>query len=316
MKTIRITLFALLFSFTFTSCIVEENTPIYLDNEVNNGISLDQLLQSKDLWYVNINQTYGNGDVRFLSLAFTLSFRNGNIYANNNIVGIGNVGNGLGDQIGYYSTNQTILEIDHDIDGFMDFEVIQTSNNHIKLKSFNQNVTYQLTGYNLNEFNFDVVFYDNIEFFLQEYMAWEKTATLGGVTNQMDNENFLAFIPENQNTFLSSQDQVGTNLEDVIWDYDGNYEVFDVQGYDDVKVLELHYAEYGVEEFELTVENDQKIILYHYDSDTTYEFEGLDQIIYKKQSLKKENTKELRKRFKVIRNTKVRRIKQEKMSNR
>jgi len=51
-------------------------------------------LQSYDLWYVDINETRGNGEVPFLQRAFTLSFINGALYANNNIVGIGKTGDG------------------------------------------------------------------------------------------------------------------------------------------------------------------------------------------------------------------------------
>ncbi len=316
MKTLKFTLIVLIISFTFTSCIVEDTRSDFYDNGVDNGMSLDGLLQSKDLWYINSNQTYGSGDVRFLSLAFTLSFKHGNLYANNNLVDIGSVGNGLGDQIGYYNTNGTILEIDHDLDGAIDLEVIQTSNNRIKLKSLHQNVTYQLTGYNVNEFDFDAVFYDNIEFFLQEYIAWEKTATIGGTTNPFDNENFLAFVPEDRNSFLSSQDEVGTNVDNIYWDFTGSYEVFDVQDYDDIKIIDLNYDNGDTEEFELTINNDGKITLYHYDSDTSYEFEGLDQIIYKKQALSKEVKKEPRKRFKVTRSVKTLRTKTHKTSNR
>ena len=314
MKTLKFTLIALIISLTFTSCVVVDDNPTYFDNGVDTSISLDRLLQSKDLWYINSNQTYGSGDVRFLSLAFTLSFKNGNLYANNNLVDLGSVGNGFGDQIGYYYTNGTILEIDHDLDGAIDLEVIQTANNRIKLRSLTQNVTYQLTGYNRSEFDFDAVFYDNIEFFLQEYMAWEKIETSGGVENEFDNENFLAFIPEDRNTFLSSQDPVGTNVDNIIWDFSGAYEVFDVQGYDNLKIIELNYDDYGIEEFELTIENDGLITLYHYDSDTSYTFEGIDQIIYKKQAQAKK--KEPRKRFKVTRKTKVRKTKIHRTSNR
>lgn len=316
MKTLKITLIAFVVSLSFTSCVIENNPPAYNYNGANNSISLNQLLQSKDLWYIDSNATYGSGDVRFLSLAFTLSFKNGKLYANNNLVGIGSVGNGLGDQIGYYQTNGTVLEIDHDLDGFIDLEVIQTSNNHIKLKNRQLNVTYQLTGYDKYEFDYDAVFYDNIEYFLQEYTAWEKTATIGGVANDFDNENFLAFIPENTNTFLSSQDVNGTNVADLIWDFTGSYEVFDVQGYDNVKILDLHYDNYGTEEFELTIENDGKIILYHYDSDTTYEFVGRDQIIYKNMNTSATINKEPRKRFRVKRNVKTVRTKIHKVSNR
>ena len=38
----------------------------------------------------------------FLQRAFTISFDRGTLYANNNIVGIGKTGGGLGIDVGYY----------------------------------------------------------------------------------------------------------------------------------------------------------------------------------------------------------------------
>ena len=311
MKTLKITLLALIFGFFFTSCVIDD-TIIY---NYDNGVSLNEILQSKDLWYIDYNQTQGNGDVRFMSLAFTLSFVNGNVYANNNLIGLGNVGNGYGDQIGYYGTNGIFLEIDHDLDGYKDFKVIQLSYNKLKFISQNTNVSFILIGYNINEFNYDAVFYDNIEYFLQEYNTWYKTETIGGIENDFDYENYLAFIPENVNTFLSSQDEQGTNLNNLIWDFSGTYEVFNVQGTDTLKVIELYYDQNGIEEFELSVLNDQKIELYHIASDTSYIFEGNGQIIYKRNSLKTK-IKVPRKRFKVNRKTKILKTRVKKISNR
>ena len=59
------------------------------DDYVDNSISLNQLLNSYELWYVDINQTVGPGQTPFLQKAFTISFRNGIIYANDSLVGIG-----------------------------------------------------------------------------------------------------------------------------------------------------------------------------------------------------------------------------------
>ncbi len=313
MKTLKITFILLLSSLIFTSCMVDENS-FY---NYNNGISLNELLQSKDLWYVDYNQTQGSGDVRFMSLAFTLSFINGNVYANNNLVGLGSVGNGYGDQIGYYGTNGVFLEIDHDLDGYRDFEVLQLSNNRLKFISLNSNVSFILIGYNINEFDFDAVFYDNIEYFLQEYNTWYKTETINGVENVFDYENYLAFIPENINRFLSSQDPVGANLNTLVWDFSGNYEVFDVQGTNTLKVIELDYDQNGIEEFELSILNDSKIELYHITSDTTYIFEGSGQIIYKTENnSNKIKIKPPRKRFKVNRKVKTLKKHIKKISNR
>ena len=74
-------------------------------------------MSSYDLWYVDIHQTMGNGDVPFVSKAFTLSFINGNMYANNNIADIGFTGNGLGISVGNYDSFGIYLEAIHDLDG-------------------------------------------------------------------------------------------------------------------------------------------------------------------------------------------------------
>ena len=65
------------------------------DDRIDNAISFEELMSSYDLWYVDINRSTGNGDVPFVSIAFTLSFYNGAMYANNNIVDVGYTGNGF-----------------------------------------------------------------------------------------------------------------------------------------------------------------------------------------------------------------------------
>ncbi len=297
MKTIKITFLLLLTAFTFSSCVVTES------DYDNNNITLNELLQSSDLWYIDYNQTTGSNDTRFMSLAFTLSFENGKIYANNNLVGLGSVGSGYGDQIGFYSTNGDVLTIDHDLDGYIDFEVYQVSNNRIKFADLDRNVTYTLIPYSVNNFDYTKIFNDNIEYFLQEYVAWEKTGTFDGNQNDFDNENFLAFIPQHVSTFKSSQDLTGTTITNLLWDFQGDYQIFDVQGTDTLKVLTLNYNGTDTEEFELSVLNDGKIELYHISSETYYEFNGRENIIYKKGN--SEVTKTPRKRYKVKRKTKV-----------
>ena len=284
----------------FSSCVISDDD--YTNNYDNNAISLDELLQSTDLWYIDYNNTTGYGDTRFMSLAFTISFENGKIYANNNLVGLGSVGSGYGDQIGFYSTDGNILTVDHDLDGYIDFEVRQVGNK-LKFSDLDRNVTYTLIPYSVDNFDYDKVFYDNIEYFLQEYVAWEKTGTFDGDPNAFDDENFLAFIPENISAFQSSTDETGTTISNLLWDFTGDYEVFDVNGTDTLKVLTLNYDTNDIEEFELSVIDDGKIELYHISSHTTYVFNGRENIIYKKGE--NEVTKTPRKRFKVKRQTKV-----------
>lgn len=302
MKILKL-LLGLSLTFTlFTSCVVEVN-------DYNDSISLEQLVSSYDLWYIDYNKTTGNGDVPFLSKAFTVTFQNGLLMANNNLVGLGTVGNGYGDKIGYYETINGVLEIDHSLDGFIDLEVTQLSNGEIRLRDTYTNTSYYLIGYQKYNFDYDQIFYDNIEYFLQEYVAWEKTFTSQeGALNEFDGENFLQFTPENLTTFRSSQDEFGTNIDVLVWDYEGAYEVFDVAGVDNVKILTLDYDFFDNEEFELSVINDGEIDLFHVASGTRYIFQGRSNIQFKN-AAEKENIKTNRKRFKVNRKTKMRQIK-------
>ena len=309
MKALKL-LTGLILSITlFSSCIIAVDDY----GDYDNTISLEQLVTSYDLWYVDYNRTIGNGDVAFLSKAFTISFQNGRLYANNNLVGFapnGN-GNGLGFQIGFYNTINGVLEIDHNEDGFIDLEVAQISNDEIKIRDTFSNTSYYLIGYYKSSFDYDLVFYNNIEYFLQEYVAWEKTFTSNtGALTEFDEENFLEFTPGGSlSVFRSSQDEFGTNIDFINWDFIGDYEVFDVEGYDDLKILTLDYDFFDNEEFELSVINDEKINLYHQASGTTYEFTGKGNIQFKNGSVNEiepRNTKRFKTNRKMKkRNTKV-----------
>jgi hypothetical protein len=310
MKSIK-----LLLTLIITGTLLSSCTNVYQDTFQDNyqePVSINQIVSEYDLWYVDYNRTTGSGDIPYVSRAFTLSFLNGILYANNNIVDIGKTGNGLGIDVGRYNGYGNLLETDHDIDGANDFEITVISNNEIRLYNYNQNVNYYLIGYQINQFDYNKLFYENIEYFLQEYVAWGKTTTEGGVPNIFDNENYLAFTPENITTFYSSQDAFGTQVDTINWDYVGGYEIFDVTDYEDLKILTLNYDDGDIEEFELTVINDGTIELYNVNSQTIYNFTGRGYL----QLLKSEkNTKEAknivrnnnRKRTKVVRKTKNRR---------
>ena len=297
MKTIAYFFSFLFLGITLNSCIIQ--------TEYMNGVSLEQVVTDNDIWYVDYNRTTGTGNVPFVSKAFTLSFINGRLYANNNIVGIGYTGNGYGIQKGTYNTQSGYLRINHNQDGFYEFEVFADSPTRIRLYNRSNNVTYYLTGYQKNYFDFDQVFYDNIEYFLQEYYAWNKTYTsVAGSLNVFDYENLLAFTPENNTTFYSSQDPPNTALNSIYWDYTGSYEVFDVAGYDNLKILSLYYSPSGYERFELKVLNDARIELYHIASGTTYRFDGRGFLQYKiGGKLEKSTEKTERQRTKISRET-------------
>ena len=131
----------------FSSCY--EKT----DDRIDNAISLEELISGYDLWYVDIHRTTGTGEVPFLSRAFTISFINNTLYANNNIVDIGYTGNGFGIPVGSYTTFDGSLRANHDIDGYQDFEVFRLSANEIRLYNYRDNVSYYLIGYQSNNFD-------------------------------------------------------------------------------------------------------------------------------------------------------------------
>ncbi|MFD1615746.1 nicotinic acid mononucleotide adenyltransferase [Gelatiniphilus marinus] len=281
MKAVKLLLTFALASTLFTACYVETNI---IEEEPT--VSIHQLLSTYELWYVDINSTSGYGTTPFLQKAFTISFKNGVMYANNNLVGIGSSGNGYGIAVANYDAYDMILDVTHDIDGFETFDVYQIDNNTIELYNPNNDTSYFLDGYQRSNFDYDFVFYDNIHYFLQEYEAWEKTYTSEfGAINEFDNENYLQFLAGgNDETFRSSQDETGISTNNLVWDYTGVYGVGNVTGNTMLKTLTLDYNYFNNEYFELSVINDAKIELYHPTSETVYRFEGRGYIQYLKNS--------------------------------
>ncbi|NAY91853.1 nicotinic acid mononucleotide adenyltransferase [Muricauda sp. JGD-17] len=263
--------FGLLLSSCYTEVIVEDDI-IVEETPFNAAL----FLESYDLWYVDINATKGNGEVPFLQQAFTISFKNGVVYANNNLVGIGKTGNGFGIDVGSYATLLGAVEIDHDIDGIWLLDISALDNGTLEFYERSSNTSYILRGYQRNSFDYDRVFYDNMHYFLQEYSVWEKTYTSEvGALNDFDDENYIQFISGAEiGVFRSSIDAVGIPLNALKWDYEGNYQVFDVANYPTLKTLTLDYDFLGNDYFELYVIDDSTIELYHTASGTAYEFTG------------------------------------------
>ncbi|MCO4820477.1 MAG: nicotinic acid mononucleotide adenyltransferase [Flavobacteriaceae bacterium] len=279
MKTLILFSKFALVTLLFTSCFAED---AFIEEYPPANISLNTLLNSYDLWYVEINQTLGYGQTPFLQKAFTMSFINGEVLANNNLVGIGSQGNGYGISIGYFDTYDMVLDVSHDYDGFYSFDVFQIDNNTIELYNPFNDTSYFLSGHQRNSFDYDFVFYDNIHYFLQEYEAWEKRYTSAtGAINDFDYENYLQFLSSgNAGEFRSSQDENGLYLNNIYWDYTGIYNILDVSGNAYLKILTLDYDLYGNETFELHVINDGLIALFNPQSGTTYQFEGRGYIQY------------------------------------
>ena len=288
----------------YTEVIIEDE---YIDEPF---LNVNALLKSHELWYVDINATSGNGEVPFLQRAFTISFVGETVFANNNIVGIGKTGNGFGLDVGYFNTASERLQINHDVDGFWSLEVFVVDNNTIELYDSHSRTSYFLEGYQRNNFDYDMVFYDNIEYLLQEYDVWEKVATSKeGLVNDFDSENYLQFyIDGNRSMFNSSVDPSGMHLDDVLWDYSGEYSLFDVYNDETLKTLTLDYDFMGNDYFELYVINDSTIELYHSSSGTVYKFKGKGFITYLKSDISQLNKKRTKSEYgtmKVVRKRKI-----------
>jgi hypothetical protein len=281
MRTIKILLMAMISAVMFSSCTAD----VMVGEQYNNTISLPELMESYDLWYINYDATTGTGDVPFLTRAFTISFLRGDLYANNNLAGIGSTGNGFGIRVGSYNYSSNSVRVYHNIYGTYDLEVFQLGTNKIKLYDRYHNVSYYLQGYQRNVFDYDRLFNDNIHYFLQEYKAWEKVYTSRiGALNDFDREHFVQFVAGgSDNHFRSSQDRPGTNVNNIYWDFTGLYGISNTSNLYN-KILTLDYDFWGNESFTLSVINDHRIRLYHNASGTTYEFEGRGFIQYLRQS--------------------------------
>ncbi|AWH73684.1 nicotinic acid mononucleotide adenyltransferase [Dokdonia sp. Dokd-P16] len=276
MKTIKKLFAVALIAALFTSCYTEEIVVVDPYVEVDNGPSLNQVLSQYEIFYVDIDASSGNLTVPFLQKAFTVSFRNGTIFANNNLSGLGQNGGGFGIDVGAYDTFGYELDAYHDLDGDYSFDVRVLSGNEIELFHPSTGAVYILVGYQRSTFDYDLVFYNNIHYFLQEFEAWEKIYTSEeGEINPFDNENFLQFLPAGQSgNFRSSEDGNGTSVNNIFWDYDGIYDVNDVPGDFYLKTLTLDYNFPDNEFFDLTVIDDETIELFQVNTGTTYQFRG------------------------------------------
>jgi hypothetical protein len=284
MKAITTLLGGLALAFTLSSCEAD----LIIGDPIAQP-TLNDIVSSSDLWYLDLNSSQGNLDIPFMTRAFTLSFNYGTLYANNNLVGIGRAGSGLGTDVGIYDTYADLLTIDHDVDGIHEFQVFVRASNRIELRDTYSGTRYFLNGYSVSNFDYDTLFYNNIQYFLQEYGAWEKIYTSQeGAINEFDAENYLRFRPgTNADTFESSQDRNGLASNGLYWDYSGEYWVEDVSPGSINKHLTLDYDFLGNDYFDLYVIDDQTIELFHESSGTTYEFKGRGSIQYKSSALLK-----------------------------
>jgi len=296
MNTLKHLLVLALVGSVATSCYTEINTDD--DVFVTPLVTLDQRLDDYEVWYVDLNRSTTSNPIPFMQKAFTLSFLDGTFYANNNIAGLGNNGDGFGLDVGFYGTFDDELDLSHDLDGTYTF-IVHDRNaiNEIELYNPETNSRYVLIGYQRDTFDYDLVFYDNIHYFLQEYETWEKIFTSDtGEVNPFDEENFLQFLPAGANgNFRSSIDSFGTPVVEVVYDYEGIYDIDNISGTVYQKTLTLDYNFPDNEVFELTVINDNTIELYQYSTETIYRFRGRGYIQFKTLNGKSQKVDKMRK---------------------
>jgi hypothetical protein len=176
-----------------------------------------------------------------------------------------------------------VLDFYHDLDGYTTFDVTQVSDTEIELYNPSAGLRYVLVGDQRGTFYYDLLFYENIHYFMQEYTAWEKLSTEGGVPNEFDAEHFLQFLPGGgDGNFQSSQDPLGSDIYNLYWDYTGTFNVDNVPGNQYLKYLTLDYEYLGNEYFELNVLNDSTIELFHETSGTVYTYSAVGLITYKR----------------------------------
>ena len=268
-----------LFLMIFFNCTVVE----YHEEDYYN-MPLTEFLSSNEIWYVEINQTLGYGEIPFLQMAFTISFRNNVLYANNNLVGFGNNGDGFGVPVGNYIAGSNSIQISHVIDGLYDFEVYQTGPNQIELYDPFSETSYFLTGYQRYNFDYDYLFYDNVSYFLEEYHVWEKHSQNNDGYQPFDDENYINFSSSN-NQFLSSLDYNVFDLNSIYWDYEGSFSISDYSSSMYLKNLQLFYYGYDeTEQFVLEVLSDDTIRLKSVSTNKLYYFKGRGLISYMRPS--------------------------------
>ena len=97
-------------------------------------------------------------------------------------------------------------------------------------------------GYQRNSFDYDRVFMTTFIISYKNMLLGKKMSTMGGTTNAFDYENYLKFMAGgNDDTFKSSQDYNISNVNNIYWDYTGQYNIMNVPGNYYTKRLNLYY---------------------------------------------------------------------------
>lgn len=268
-------LLSLLFSIIILSSCSSDD-----DNATNQpqSNSIEELLGSYDLWYVEPDQY--TSDFELGQEAITFSFVENQLYANKNLIGFDP--ELIGNEESTYTVEQTGNNASITIDD-TSFTVFGVSGNSLKLvNSYDNSTAFYITGYAANDFPLDDIFYERMAHFFNEYKFWQKTAT----ENPDDNEgNFatLNYIEFSEvRNFRSSEDTEDLTYDQINWQYQGSYRLTTENSEEEPisnELIFIYHTDENEEEIandtlKVNVLNENRIQLSEPDLNIHYTFEG------------------------------------------
>ncbi|MBW2962987.1 hypothetical protein [Mesonia aestuariivivens] len=259
----------LFFAIILSSCGSDDDSTPQLQSN-----SIQELLESYDLWYVEPDQF--SSDFNLGQDAITFSFLNNQLYANKNLVGFNP--EIIGEQETSYSVEQTENTANVTIND-TEFKVIGISGNSLKLVD-DDNTAFYITGYNASEFpSLDIIYFERMAHLFNEYKFWQKTETenpdeIDGEFSSINHIEFSAI-----RNFKSSEDAEGLTYDEINWQYQGSYKLTKMEDDDgniSNELIFVYLDENNRENDTLKVRviNENKIQLSESESGIHYLFEG------------------------------------------
>ena len=241
-------LLSLLFSIiVLTSCGSDDDS-----NTPSQSKSIEELLESYDLWYVEPDQPSSDFDLG--QDAITFSFVNNELYANKNLVGFDP--STMGNIETTYTVEQEGSNASITIDD-TEFTIFGVNGNSVKLvNSYDNTTAFYITGYTTEDFpSLEILYYERMPHFFNEYQFWQKTLTENPDENDGDFStiNYVEFF--GGRSFRSSEDVEGLTYDEINWEYEGSYRLTTEYGEEESISNELIFI-YNTDEGEEEIPND------------------------------------------------------------
>ena len=184
--------------------------------------SIEELLESYDLWYVEPDQPSSDFDLG--QDAITFSFVNNELYANKNLVGFDP--STMGNIETTYTVEQEGSNASITIDD-TEFTIFGVNGNSVKLvNSYDNTTAFYITGYTTEDFpSLEILYYERMPHFFNEYQFWQKTLTENPDENDGDFStiNYIDFF--GGRNFRSSEDVEGLTYDEINWQHQGSYKL-------------------------------------------------------------------------------------------